>query len=63
MRNAYKIMIENSEGKIPLWRPSCRWEDNIRMDLEETGWEGVDWINLAQYRGQWQGLVINLRVP
>jgi hypothetical protein len=38
-------------------RPSCRWEDNIRMDLSEIGWEGVEWMHLTQDRDQWQGLV------
>jgi len=37
----------------PLGRPRCRWEDNIRMDLRNIGWEGVDWIHLAQDRDQW----------
>jgi len=47
MRNAYKILIRNPEGKRPLRRPGCRWEDNIRRDLWEIGCEGVDWIHLA----------------
>jgi hypothetical protein len=54
------------EGKRPLGRPSCSWEDNIRMDLRETGWGGMDWIVLAQDRDQWRALVntvMNLRVP
>jgi hypothetical protein len=38
MRNAYKILIRKPEGKRPLGRPRCRWEDNIRMDLREIGW-------------------------
>jgi hypothetical protein len=57
MRNAYKILV----GKP--WR---RWEDNIRMDLRETGWESGDWMYLAQDRDQWRAVVktvMNLRVP
>jgi hypothetical protein len=52
--------------KRPLRRLRHRWEDNIRMYLRETGWEGMDWIHLAQNRGQWQALVnmvMNLQVP
>jgi hypothetical protein len=50
----------------PQGRPRCRWVDNIRMDLREIGWDGMDWIDLAQDRDQWRALVntvINLRVP
>jgi hypothetical protein len=53
-------------GKRPLGRPRHRWVDNIRMDLGETGWGGVDWIDLAQDRDQWRALVNtvkNLWVP
>jgi hypothetical protein len=66
MGNANKISIVNPKGKTPLGRPRRRWEDNIRMDLRETGWEGVDWMGLAQDREQWRDLVntvMNLRVP
>jgi hypothetical protein len=45
------------EGKRPLRRPRCRWEDEIRMDLREIGWESVEWIQLAQDRDQCQALV------
>jgi hypothetical protein len=47
-RNAYRILAGKPEGKRPLGRPRIRWEDNIRMDLREIGWGGMDWINLAQ---------------
>jgi hypothetical protein len=50
MRNAYKMLVQRPEGKTPLGRPRCRWEENIRMDRREIGWEGVDWIHLAQDR-------------
>jgi hypothetical protein len=45
--NAYRIS-GNPEGKRPLGRPRCRWEDNIKMDLREVEWGGMDWIDLAQ---------------
>ena len=45
------------EGKRPLVRPRRRWEDNIKMDLEEVGCEGMDWIDVAQDRDRWRALV------
>jgi hypothetical protein len=65
-RNAYKILAGKPEGKRPLGRPRHRWVDNIKMDLREIGWDGVDWIDLAQNRDQWRALVnmvMNLWVP
>jgi hypothetical protein len=65
-RNSYRILVGNMEERRPLGRPSCRWVDNIKMDLKEIGWDGIDWIDLAQDRGQWSALVntvINLQVP
>jgi hypothetical protein len=65
-RNAYRILVRKPKGKRPLGRPRRRWVDNIKMDLRETGWDGVDWIDLAQDRNQWRALVntvMNLRVP
>jgi hypothetical protein len=44
LRNAYRILAGKPEGKRPLGRPRCRWVDNIKMDLTETGWDGVEWI-------------------
>jgi hypothetical protein len=64
-RNAYRILLGKTEGKRPLGRPRRRWEDNIRMDLREIGWSGIDWIDLAWDRYQWKALVntvMNLRV-
>jgi hypothetical protein len=64
-RNAYRILVGNSEGKRPLVRPRRRWE-YIRMDLREIGWGGVDLIDLAQDRDQWRALVnmvMNVQVP
>jgi hypothetical protein len=60
------ILVEKPEGKRPLGRPRRRWEHNIRMDLREIRWEGVDWMHLAQDRDQWRTLVstiMNLWVP
>jgi hypothetical protein len=51
---------------IPLGRPRCRWVDNIKRDLREIGWGGMDWIDLPQVRDQWRALVktvMNIRVP
>jgi hypothetical protein len=62
----YRCVTGAPEGKKPLGRPRRRWVDNIKIDLRETGWDGIDWIDLAQDRNQWRALmntVINLRVP
>jgi hypothetical protein len=50
MRNAYKILVRKPEGKRLLKRPRLRWDGNVTLDLGEIGWEGVDWIHLAQDR-------------
>jgi hypothetical protein len=64
-RNAYRLLVGKLEGRSPLGRPR-RWRvDNIRMDLGEVGWGGVDWIDLAKDRNRWRALVnsvLNLRV-
>jgi hypothetical protein len=60
--NAYNILVGTPEGKSQLGRPRRRWVHNIKMDLRETGWDGVDWIDMPQDRDQWRALV-NLRVP
>jgi hypothetical protein len=57
MRNAYNILVGKQAGKRPLIKPRHRWKGNIRMDLRETRWNGVDWMHLDQYRGQWRALV------
>jgi hypothetical protein len=60
-----KFLVRKPEGKRPLRIPRHRWEDNIRIDLREIGWEGADWRHLARDRGQWQALVnmvINLSI-
>jgi hypothetical protein len=63
--NAFRILVGKPEGKRPLERPRSRWVDNIKMDLKEIGWDGRDWIDLAQERDHWRALVntvMNLRV-
>jgi hypothetical protein len=54
----YRVLVGKSEGKRPLVRPRCRWEDNIKMDLQEVGCGGIDWIVLAQDRDSWRALVM-----
>jgi hypothetical protein len=64
-RGAYRALVGKPEERRPLGRPRHRWEDNIKMDLREVGWGGVDWIDLAQDRDRWRAVVytvINLRV-
>jgi hypothetical protein len=65
-RNAHRILVGKPEGKRPLGSPRCKWIDNIKIDLKETGWDGMDWIDLAPNRDQWRALVntvMNLQVP
>jgi hypothetical protein len=65
-RNSYRILVGKPEEKRPLRRPRRRWVDNIKMDLRDIGWDGMDWIDLAQDRDQWRALVntiMNLRIP
>jgi hypothetical protein len=56
-RNAYRILVGKPEGKRSLGRPRCRWVDNIKIDLREIGWVGMDWIDLAQDWDHWRALV------
>jgi hypothetical protein len=65
-RGAYRVLLGKLEGNRPLGRPRRRWEDNIKVDLQEVGCEGMDWIVVAQDKDRWRGLVnvlMNLRVP
>jgi hypothetical protein len=65
-RNAYRILVGKPEGRRPLGRPRRRCVDNIKIDLREIGWDGVDWVDQAQDRDQWKVLAntaMNLRVP
>jgi hypothetical protein len=52
-------LVEKSDGKRPLGRPGHRWED-VKMNITETGWDGVDWIHLAQEKDRWWALLKNL---
>jgi hypothetical protein len=56
-RNAHRILVGKPEGKRPPGRPRYRWENNVKMDLRERRWGGMDWIDLAQDRDQWRVLV------
>jgi hypothetical protein len=59
-RGMYRVLVGKPEGKRPLGRPRHRWEDNIKMDLQEVGCGGMEWIGLAQDRDRWWALVIAL---
>ena len=64
-RGVHRVLVGKPEGKRPLGRPRRRWEDNIKIDLQEVG-EGGDWMELAQDRDRWRALVntvMNFRVP
>jgi hypothetical protein len=64
-RSAYRILVGRHEGMSPLGRPRRRWEDNIKMDIQDVGW-GMGWIDLAQDRDRWRAVVneiMNFRVP
>ena len=65
-RCLYRALVGKLKRKRPLERPRCRWEDNVKMDVQEVGYGGIHWIDLAQDRDRWLALVIaviNLRVP
>jgi hypothetical protein len=55
-RNSYRILVGKPKGR-PCGRRRCRWEDNIKLDLRETGWDGMDWTDLGQDRGQLRALL------
>jgi hypothetical protein len=64
-RGAYMILVRRPEGRRPHEKPRRRWEDNIKMDLQEVGW-GIDWIQLTQDKDRWRAVVnaaMNIRVP
>jgi hypothetical protein len=66
VRGTYNILVGRPEGRIPLGRPRRRSEDNIKIDLRETGFGDVDWFHLAHDRDRWRAVVntvMNLRVP
>ena len=65
-RGIYRVLMWKSEGKRPLGRPKRRWEDNIKMDLQEVGCGGMDWNEVALDRDRWRAIVkavMNIRVP
>ena len=65
-RGVYRVSVGKPEGKRPFGRPRRRWQNSIKMDLQEVGFGGMDWIELAQDRDRWPALVnavMNLRVP
>jgi hypothetical protein len=65
-RGVYRVLVGRPEGKRPLVRPRRTWENNIKMDLRETGIDGSNWIQLAEDRVQWRAFVstvMNLRIP
>jgi hypothetical protein len=65
-RGVYRVLVGKHEGKRPLGRPRSRWEDNIKMDLQEVEGGRGDWMELAQDRDRWRepvGTVKNFRVP
>jgi hypothetical protein len=65
-RGVYRVLVGRPEGKRPLGRPRCRWEDNIKMYLREIGIDGANQIQLAQDKVQWWAfvnMVMNFRVP
>jgi hypothetical protein len=65
-RGVHRVLVGKPEGKRPMGRPRCRWEDNIKMDLQQVGGCFGDWVELAQGRGRWRALVsavMNFRFP
>ena len=65
-KGVYRVLVGKTEEKRPFGRPRHRWEGNIKIDHQEVGCEGMDWVELAQDRDRWRALVtavMNLRVP
>jgi hypothetical protein len=65
-RGVYRVLVGKSEGKRPLGRPRCKWEDNIKMDLQDVRGGCGDWLEVVQDRERWRALVntvMNFRVP
>jgi hypothetical protein len=57
-RGAYRVLVGRPEVRRPLGRPRRRWEDNIKIDLQEVGWGSMDCIDMAQDRDRWQGRLL-----
>ena len=65
-RGVYRVLVGKPEGNRPLGKPRRRWEDNIKMDLQEVGCEGMDWVEVPQDRDRWRAplsAVMNLKIP
>jgi len=62
-RGAYTVLVGKSEGRRPLGTPRPRWEDNIKRNLQEIGWDGMGWIDLARDRDRWRALVNTVMNP
>ena len=65
-RGVHKVLVGKPEGERPLGRPRCRWENNIKTDLQVVECGGMDWVELVQDRDRWRGVVnavMNLQVP
>jgi len=65
-RGAYRVLVRTHDGRRPLGRPRHRWKDDIKLALKEVGWEGMDWIAVAQDKDRWWALVnvvMNVQVP
>jgi hypothetical protein len=63
---AHRVLVGRPDGMRSFGRPGRRWEDNIKMELKEVGWRGMEWIDMAQDRDRWRSLVnavMNLHVP
>jgi len=56
-RGIYRVLVRTPEGRTPFWRPRHRWEYNSKVDLQEVGCGGIDWVELALDRDKWQALV------
>ena len=57
LRDEYRVLVGRPDRKIQLGRPRSRWKDNIKIDIEEVGWGGMDWFGLAQDRNSWRAIV------
>jgi hypothetical protein len=56
-RGAWRVLVGTPERKRPIERPGCRWENNVKMDFQEMGWDSLHWIDLARDRNRWRAVV------